>query len=84
MCGFLYLAANSNASQHNCHNNSKNNNNNCSLIVARVKEVSYRRGAPERKQAQKLATCLENCVVKDALKWKMSGVNVTAGHATSG
>lgn len=81
--GFLlYLAANSDAIQHNNNssynknNNSNNNNNNneksynkCSLIGARVEEVSYRE-APEE-----IAKMLES---------KMSVLNLTARHATSG
>lgn len=74
--GFLlYLAANSDAIQHNNNSSCNNNNNNeknynkCSLIGARVEEVSY------REALQEIAKILES---------KMSVLNLTARHATSG
>lgn len=72
--GFLlYLAANSDAIQHNnnssYNNNNENNYNKCSLIGARVEEVSY------REALQEIAKIIES---------KMSVLNLTARHATSG
>lgn len=80
--GFLlYLAANSDAIQHNNSSCNKHNNNNncncsnernynkCSLIGARVEEVSYREALEE------IAKMLES---------KMSVLDLTARHATSG